>query len=422
LFSGFYNTGIFAYQTLLRLVAPVNPKARQWITGRQHWAETLTQKLAGNNAPIAWFHAASLGEFEQGRPVIEAFRQQYPAYKILLTFFSPSGYEVRKNYAGADYILYLPSDTPANAREFVQLVKPQIAFFIKYEFWYNYLRELKSTRIPIISFSAIFRANQLFFKPYGTFYRKLLHYFDQLLVQNRESVDLLGQIGITNVTLAGDTRFDRVAQVAAAKKTIPIAQVFKQDLPLLVVGSAWQADMDVLIPFLNQFGQPLKIIIAPHDIHEDEIERWREQLAKPSIRFSQVDRPDVTLATVESADILFIDNVGILSSLYQYGEFAYIGGAFGKGLHNILEAATFGMPLFFGPNYAKFQEAVDLVAEGAAFPIHDTETFTQAFKKQYVDSSEAARISRNYVQRNIGATAKVMQITAKLLPSERMKE
>jgi 3-deoxy-D-manno-octulosonic-acid transferase len=426
LFSGFYNTGIVAYQTLLRLVAPFNPKARQWVAGRQHWAEALAQKLAGNNAPVAWFHAASLGEFEQGRPVMEAFRQQYPDYKILLTFFSPSGYEVRKNYAGADYILYLPADTPANAREFVQLIKPRIAFFIKYEFWYNYLRELKAAHVPIISFSAIFRPDQLFFKSYGTFYRNLLRYFDHILVQNQESVDLLGRIGLTNVTLAGDTRFDRVAQVAAARKAIPIAQAFKQDLPLLIVGSAWQADMNVLIPFLNQFGQPLKIIIAPHDIHEDEIERWRGQLAKPSIRFSQANKPGVTLAAVETAavetaTILFIDNVGMLSSLYQYGEFAYIGGAFGKGLHNILEAATFGMPLFFGPNYAKFQEAVDLIAEGAAFPVQDTETFTQAFAKQYVNHSEAVRISRNYVQRNIGATAKVMQITAELLPGERMK-
>ncbi|QKZ12096.1 3-deoxy-D-manno-octulosonic acid transferase [Spirosoma sp. KUDC1026] len=417
MFSSFYNTGIFAYQTLLRLVTPFNPKAKQWVEGRQNWADALTQKLAGNTAPIAWFHAASLGEFEQGRPVMEAFRQQYPTYKILLTFFSPSGYEIRKNYAGADYILYLPADTPANAREFVQLVSPQIAFFIKYEFWYNYLRELKAARIPVISFSAIFRPDQLFFKPHGTFYRNLLSYFDHILVQNQESVGLLQRIGVTNVTLAGDTRFDRVAQVAEAKKAIPIAQAFKDSLPLLVVGSAWQSDMDILIPFLNQFNQPLKVIIAPHDVHEEEIERWRVQLTKPSVRFSQTDE-----LTVSAADILFIDNVGMLSSLYQYGEFAYIGGAFGKGLHNILEAATFGMPLFFGPSYIKFQEAVDLVAEGAAFPVRDTETFIQAFNKQYISQAEAAHISRAYVQRNIGATAKVMQITAALLLSERVKE
>jgi 3-deoxy-D-manno-octulosonic-acid transferase len=414
LFSGFYNTGIFAYQTLLRLVAPFNPKARQWVAGRQHWVDTLTKRLAGNTAPIAWFHAASLGEFEQGRPVMEAFRQQYPNYKILLTFFSPSGYEVRKNYTGADFILYLPTDTPANARKFIQLVKPTVAFFIKYEFWYNYLRELKAANVPIISFSAIFRQDQLFFKPYGTFYRNLLGYFDHLLVQNQESVDLLASIGINNVTLAGDTRFDRVAQVAAAKKAIPLAQAFKQEQPLLVVGSAWQADMDVLIPFLNQFDQPLKVIIAPHDIHDDEIERWRSQLTNSSVRFSQVNE-----SGVDAAQVLFIDNVGMLSSLYQYGEFAYIGGAFGKGLHNILEAATFGMPLFFGPSYTKFQEAIDLVAEGAAFPVKDTETFTQAFEKQYRDQTEAAHISRDYVQRNIGATAKVMQVTAALMLNER---
>jgi 3-deoxy-D-manno-octulosonic-acid transferase len=420
LFSRLYTTGIIAYQTLLRLIAPLNPKARKWVEGRRDWVSQLTNLLAdnqsGEKAPIAWFHAASLGEFEQGRPVMEAFRQRYPDHKILLTFFSPSGYEVRKNYAGADYIVYLPADTPANARQFVELVKPQLAFFIKYEFWYNYLHTLKAVDVPTISFSAIFRPNQLFFKPWATFYQNLLGYFDHILVQNQESVDLLKSVGVTNVTLAGDTRFDRVAQVAASKKEIPIAHAFKNSQPLLVVGSAWQPDMDVLIPFLNAFDKPLKVIIAPHDIHDEEIERWQGQLTRPSVRFSRTTETDVA-----TANILFIDNVGMLSSLYQYGEFAYIGGAFGKGLHNILEAATFGMPLFFGPKYAKFQEAIDLIAEGAAFSITDTPTFTAAFLKQYENPAEAARISRQYIQRNIGATAKVMQVVNRLM-SERAKE
>ena len=413
MFSGLYNTGLLAYKTALYLAAPFNPKARQWVDGRRDWVTHLTRKLAGNTAPIAWFHAASLGEFEQGRPVMEAYRTQYPTHKILLTFFSPSGYEVRKTYAGADYIIYLPADTPANARQFVALLNPRIAFFIKYEFWYNYLRELKATNVPILSFSAIFRSNQLFFKPWGRFYRNLLTYFDHILVQNQESVQLLDTINIKNVTLAGDTRFDRVAQVAAAKKEIAVAQEFKNNMFLLVVGSAWQADMDILIPFINQFDRPLKLIVAPHDIHDDEIERWRGQLQKPSVRYSDV----VTAQTPIPADTqtLFIDNVGMLSSLYQYGEFAYIGGAFGKGLHNILEAATFGMPLFFGPNYTKFQEAIDLVSEGAAFPVNSTAEFTAAFAKQYDDHTEADRISRDYVQRNIGATGKVMQVISELL-------
>lgn len=420
MFSGFYNTGISAFQTLMRWIAPFNPKARRWIEGRRDWAAILTQKLAGNTAPLAWFHAASLGEFEQGRPVIEAFREQYPAYKILLTFFSPSGYEVRKNYDGADYVLYLPADTPENARQFVGLVNPKIAFFIKYEFWYNYLRELKARNVPILSFSAIFRSNQLFFKAYGgvsRFYRTMLHYFTHILVQNQESVDLLNCISITNVTRAGDTRFDRVAQVAAAKKEIPLAAAFKNEQPLLVVGSAWPEDMNVLIPFLNAYNKPLKVIIAPHEIHNDEIEQWRAQLIKPSVRFSQTSVTDA-----HKAEILFIDNVGMLSSLYQYGEFAYIGGAFKQGLHNILEAATFGMPLFFGPEYSKFQEAVDLVNEGGAFPISNVTELMGSFTKQYAAPSEAARISWAYVQRNIGATAQVMQIVKQILTSERVNE
>ncbi|WP_461151037.1 3-deoxy-D-manno-octulosonic acid transferase [Spirosoma pulveris] len=414
--SVFYNTGIFAFQTLLRAVAPFNPKAQLWVEGRRNWIDKLQQILDGNTSPIAWFHAASLGEFEQGRPVIEAFRAAYPDYKILLTFFSPSGYEVRKDYDGADYILYLPADTPRNARQFVEIVRPRIVFFIKYEFWYNYLRELKATQIPVISFSAIFRPNQLFFKPWGQFYRNMLRYFDHILVQNQESVNLLAGIGLTKVTLGGDTRFDRVSQVVITKKAIPVAEAFKAKTPLLVIGSAWPDDMNVLIPFINQFDKPLKVIVAPHEIHDEEIDRWQKQLTKSSVRFSQAS-PE----TVRSFEVLFIDNIGMLSSLYQYGEFAYIGGAFKQGLHNILEAATFGMPLFFGPDYNKYQEAIDLIHEGAAFSISNVAQLTTTFEQQYKNPAEAARISRQYVQRNIGATAKVMEVVQQL-KSERAKE
>ncbi|SOD96338.1 3-deoxy-D-manno-octulosonic-acid transferase [Spirosoma fluviale] len=399
-----------AFQSLLRLVASFNPKARLWVDGRRDWADKLWRLLAGNTSPIAWFHAASLGEFEQGCPVIEAFRAAYPDYKILLTFFSPSGYEVRKDYDGADYIVYLPADTPNNACQFVTLVKPRIAFFIKYEFWYNYLRELDAAQVPIISFSAIFRPDQLFFKPWGQFYQNMLRYFSHILVQNKESVNLLAGIGLKNVTLGGDTRFDRVSQVVVTKKAIPVAEAFKANTPLLVVGSAWPEDMAVLIPFINQFNKPLKVVIAPHEIKEEEIERWRKQLIRSSVRFSQAN-----IDTARSADVLFIDNIGMLSSLYQYGEFAYIGGAFKQGLHNILEAATFGMPLFFGPDYDKYQEAVDLVGEEAAFSIHDTDELTTTFLKQYDNPAKATRVSRDYVQRNIGATAKVMEIVQKSL-------
>lgn len=380
------------------------------MAGRHDWQHKLRQQWATNTQPTAWFHAASLGEFEQGRPVIESFRKQYPTYKILLTFFSPSGYEVRQNYDGADYVTYLPADTPANARLFVQLVKPAIVFFIKYEFWYNYLRELHAVHTPVILFSAIFRPEQLFFKPYGGFYRNLLHYFNHILVQNQESVDLLLTIGIRSVTRAGDTRFDRVAEAALTRTDIPLAQAFKDGWPVLVVGSAWPEDMNVLIPFLNTFDKPLKVIIAPHEIRDDELEHWCSQLQRPALRFSQAD-----VSTVSGVAYLFIDNIGLLSSLYQYGEFAFIGGAFKQGLHNILEAATFGMPLFFGPEYSKYQEAVDLVDEGAAWPVRTTDELITAFARQYAQPSETAQISRAYVQRNIGATAKVMQVVTQLL-------
>ncbi len=416
MFSGFYNIGITAYQTVLQLVAPVNAKARQWVEGRYNWINRLTHQLENNQSPIAWFHAASLGEFEQGRPVIEAYREQYPNHKILLTFFSPSGYEVQKHYVEADYVLYLPADTPSNAHQFVSLVKPRIAFFIKYEFWYNYLHELKAAHVPVICFSAIFRPNQLFFKSYGYFYRSLLSYFDHILVQNQASVQLLESIGIHNVTLAGDTRFDRVWQIAATTQEIPVARLFKDNQPLLVIGSAWPEDMNVLIPFINTFPRQLKVIIAPHEIHDGQISQWQSQLIRPSVRFSQTQEADAA-----KVNILVIDNVGMLSSLYQYGEFAYIGGAFRQGLHNILEAATFGMPLFFGPDYSKFQEAVDLVNEGAAFPIRNMDELTAAFTKQYADAENAAHISRRYVQRNIGAMGKVMEIVNKIM-GERAKK
>ncbi len=405
----FYNLSIFLYSAVIRLAAPFNRKARLLVVGRWRWREPFAQKPLDPARPVAWFHAASLGEFEQGRPVIEAFRAKFPDYQIVLSFFSPSGYAVRKAYAGADVVTYLPADTAANARDWMALVKPQKAFFIKYEFWYHYLRSLHEAGVATISFSAIFRQNQLFFHPWGRFYRNLLTYFTHIFVQNKASVNLLRGIGITHVTLAGDTRFDRVAQVAAGKRAIPEVAAFVGTDPVLVVGSAWAADMAVLIPFLNQFDQPLRVIIAPHEIHSAEISGWQSQLTKPSVRFSELKK--LADSQLVATPYLFIDNIGMLTSLYHYGTFAFIGGAFGKGLHNCLEAATFGLPLFFGPNYQKFQEAIDLIAQGGAFSIQDTNGLSLLINDLYKNTparERAGAVCRQYVLDNVGATEVVL--------------
>ncbi len=416
-----YNFSIFTYSLIIKLLAPFNAKAQLWIDGRKGIFEKL--KLAfdqqNDTQKIAWFHCASLGEFEQGRPVIEAFRAKYPNFKILLTFFSPSGFEVRKNYTGADFVFYLPADTPENAHKFIEITQPSIAFFVKYEFWRNYLAELKKHQIPIVSFSAIFRPNQLFFKPYGGFYRKVLKQFDHILVQNQASVDLLQSIDIQGITLAGDTRFDRVKQIVDAKSGTPpekieIAKNFKANRQIFIIGSAWQEDMQVLIPFINS-SKNIAFIIAPHEIHKEEINTWQNQIESKNICFSEV-KNDTQLTDYQ---ILIIDNIGMLSSLYQYADFAFIGGSFGKGLHNILEAATFGMPIFFGNKaYQKFQEATDLVKLGGAFAIATTKDISliiSELEKIKGKKTVAADICKNYVLTNIGATDKVMKVVQTLL-------
>ena len=445
----FYNISIYFYQFTIWLVSPFNKKAKLWIDGRDsdfrnsmfdirnnirndaQFQTSKTEHQSGTPpaSKLAWFHCASLGEFEQGRPVIEKFRETFPDYKILLTFFSPSGYEVRKNYAGADYIHYLPSDTPKNAKEFIEHFNPSIAFFVKYEFWYNYLRILHEKQIPVISFSAIFRENQIFFKWYGGFQRNILKYFTHIFIQNKSSFELLQSVGIQNVTVGGDTRFDRVKQIADARKNLPIIETFKDGKPLLIIGSCWQEDFEVIAPFLNTFEKDLKVIIAPHEIHEEEIERWRKKLTKKSVRYSDygieelkkeeiADVLNPIIPQPHNPQILIIDNIGMLSSLYQYADFAWIGGAYGKGLHNILEAATFGMPIFFGnKNYQKFQEATDLQEFIGAIAIIDTQQFAKMFEQFYDNKDLRQHISKmveNYVKRNTGGTEKVIEFVKNL--------
>ncbi|MBK0402083.1 3-deoxy-D-manno-octulosonic acid transferase [Adhaeribacter sp. BT258] len=400
-----YNLSIWFYWLFVRLAAPFHTKAKLMVKGRQNmWAE-LEAKLKGNTAPVAWFHCASLGEFEQGRPVIEAFAQQYPEYKIALSFFSPSGYEVRKNYAGAHYIFYLPKDSATNARKMVSLLRPKLAVFVKYEFWHYFTQELKNQNVPVISISTIFREGQLFFKPYGGFYRNILRNFSWFFTQNLQSDNLLKSIQINNVSVAGDTRFDRVLQTAASVKTIPVVEAFKAGKEIFVIGSSWPEDMQVLVPFLKKYQPELKFIIAPHEIHENEIAALCHEFAGTAIRFSEVKTRDLT-----EYSVLIIDNIGMLSSLYGYGSYAFIGGAFGKGLHNTLEAAVFGLPLFFGPKYEKFQEAKDLVALQTAFPVNnfaELETVFENVKKPETKNAIAAR-QKTYIAGQAGATQKIM--------------
>ena len=403
-----YDFILSLYGLLLRLLAPFMPKAAAWVAGRRGLLAHITRTIGEDPAPRVWFHCASLGEFEQGRPLIEAYRQAHPATKVVLTFFSPSGYEVRKDWPGADYIFYLPLDTRANARAFLEAVQPRLVVFVKYEFWYHFLDEAYRRRIPAIVVSAIFRPDQIFFQPWGTFFRKILTRFSHIFTQNEASAALLRSQGITRVSVAGDTRFDTVVATAAtAARHLPIVDAFVADgAPVLVVGSSWPEDLPVLLPILRRYQNELRVLVAPHEISEPNLRLVETALPGLVVRYSQADA-----ATVAQARVLLFDNVGLLSQLYRFGEYAYIGGAFGKGLHNTLEAAAFGLPLFFGPTYAKFQEAVELVALKCAFPVQNAVELENAFT--YLWNTEDARLRLqdamlDYVHGQAGATRTIM--------------
>lgn len=411
-----YQLSLYLYQLLIEVVSPFNLKARQFRDGRKQIFDRIKIAILGNEAPVVWFHCASLGEFEQARPVIELFKSKHTEYKVFLTFFSPSGYEIRKNYTGADWIFYLPIDTAHNAKLFVGLVKPQMAFFTKYEFWYFYLKTLHQCQIPVYSFSSIFRKKQVFFKFYGGFYRSFLKYFKHFFVQDEASKQLLNDININNVSVAGDTRFDRVAEICANKKNIPIAEKFKNNELCMVIGSSWLSDINILLPIINDNSIKLKYIIAPHEIHEVEIQNLIKSLTKKVVRFSEANE-----ASISEFEILIIDNIGMLSSLYQYGDMAYVGGAFGKGLHNILEPATFGMPVFFGPKYAKFNEAVNLIAESGAFSVNNTLELEIIISKIVTDSTyrnQLATIAQNFVEKNTGGSEMIVKYVEKFNQTE----
>jgi 3-deoxy-D-manno-octulosonic-acid transferase len=403
-----YNIALGLYALLLRLVAPFVPKAAAWVAGRRGLLAHIRQTIGTDSAPRVWFHCASLGEFEQGRPLIEAYRKAHPGTKVVLTFFSPSGYEVRKSWPGADYIFYLPLDTRGNARAFLDVVQPRLVVFVKYEFWYHFLNEAHRRGIPAIVVSAIFRAEQVFFKSWGGFFRKILTRFAHIFTQTEASAALLRGIGLTRISVAGDTRFDTVVATAAAPpRALPVVDAFVADgAPVLVVGSSWPEDLPALTPLLQRYQKELRVLVAPHEISETNLQLVEEALPGQVVRYSKADA-----ATVGQARVLLVDNVGLLSQLYRFGKYAYIGGAFGKGLHNTLEAAAFGLPLFFGPTYAKFQEAIELVELKCAFPVHNAAELETAFR--YLWQHEDARLRLqdtmlDYVHEQAGATRTIM--------------
>ena len=414
-----YNIIIYIYQLGVVIASLFNEKVRKMWHGEREAIRILKEKV-DPNARYVWFHAASLGEFEQGRPLMEQLRRDHPEYKILLTFFSPSGYEVRKNYEGADIICYLPLDTITNARRFLRTIRPVMAFFIKYEFWYNYLHILSHRGVPVYSVSSIFRPGQVFFRWYGRQYARVLRCFTRFYVQNEVSRELLATIGITDVTVVGDTRFDRVLQIKAAAKQLPVVESLTsipspkgEGSKVFVAGSSWQPDEEIFIPFFNEH-KDWKLIIAPHVIGEEHLQQIEKLLTgRKVVRYTAVaNSPLSTLhSSLQDANVLIIDCFGLLSSIYGYADVTYVGGGFGVGIHNTLEAAVWDVPVIFGPNNERFQEAQGLKACGGGQEIHNADDFHRIMQ-HFIDVpeaiTEAGRQSGKFVEQMTGATAKIL--------------
>lgn len=395
-----YNIGIHFYGFLVRIFSVFNSKAALFVKGRDDIFEKIKHQLDKNQKHI-WFHFASLGEFEQGRPVLEKIRLLRPEKKIVITFFSPSGYEVRKNFPLAEGIFYLPLDTHANARKMIALLNPEMAIFTKYEYWYHYFKQLKERQVPIYIISGIFRPDQIFFKWYGGFNRQILGYVSHFFLQNEESRELLKSIGLSNSSLSGDTRFDRVATHAKVAKQLDIVSRFCEDKKTLIAGSSWPADEQLLKELMEKYPD-WKLIIAPHEIDRSHIQAIQEMFPKAA-------RYSLPSDQLSSSPVLIIDNIGLLSSIYPYGNIAYIGGGFGVGIHNTLEAAAFGLPVLFGPNYLKFQEAKDLIRIGAAFSVSNLSELENAFSKLTKDPQPGV-LAKNYVREKTGATDQILEM------------
>ena len=391
----------------LKIIALFSPKIKLFVEGRKSVFEILASKIKANDKTI-WFHAASLGEYEQGLPVIEKMKERFPNHKIVVTFFSPSGYEVRKNNAIADVTVYLPLDTKKNAQQFLKLVHPEMVFFIKYEYWPNYLNELRKLETPTYLISGIFRENQLFFKWFGGFYRKALKTFTYFFVQNESSKKLLLQLGKTNVSVSGDTRFDRVASILEKDNSLDFIETFKNDTLTIVVGSSWPKDESLLVDFINKTSEKVKFIIAPHNIKSEQIQELQHSISKKVVLFSEKETKNLA-----DFDVFIIDTIGILTKIYSYADIAYVGGGFGNpGVHNILEPATFGVPIVIGPNFSHFAEATALVHLEGCISIGNKNELSDAFSNLIRNNDvrhEKGHICSTFVQMNKGATGIILE-------------
>ena len=402
-----YNIAIWFYQVGITLASFVHPKAKLWIEGRKDIFQQLKNTIP-KDEKIFWMHCASLGEFEQGRPLLEKIKKEKRDFKILLTFYSPSGYEIRKNYKGVDFVFYLPIDSKKNAQQFIEIVNPSIVGFVKYEFWFHYLNELQKRAIPTYLVAAVFRENQIFFKPYGGLFKKMLSFFTHLLVQDEKSKTLLLQNQKLPVTIVGDTRIDRVIEIANQSQSFRLIDAFVGTANIMICGSTWEADEDILIPFINQEkSNHWKFIIAPHEIDEPHIASIESKLTTSFIRFSVANSINVS-----AAKVLIINNIGMLSSIYKYGKVAYIGGGFGAGIHNTLEPIAFGLPTIFGKKYKKFKEAKYLVKSGGGFSISSRNELEQVMadleKEEFYNNSSTK--AKEYNLQNQGGTQKVFEV------------
>ena len=407
-----YNLVVLFAAQILQLLALFSPKMKLFVEGRKTVFQTLKNKIHPEDK-VFWFHAASLGEYEQGLPVIEKVKEQFPQHKIVITFFSPSGYEVRKNNAVADVTVYLPLDTKANAQQFLDLVHPEKVFFIKYEFWPNYLYELKQRNIPTYLISGIFREKQVFFKWYGGFYRNALKTFNYFFVQNEKSKTLLQSIGFSNVKVSGDTRFDRVVAILEKDNFLDFIEQFKNNQTTIVIGSSWPKDEELLVNFINQAADNVKFIIAPHNIKDEQIDSLYKQIKKTKFKYSNYEIETLRKPRLENYQVFIIDTIGILTKIYSYADIAYVGGGFGNpGVHNILEPATFGIPIVIGPNYSHFAEAIALVGLEGCISVKNQSELNEAFDlllQNEDERYEKGHICSTFVQMNKGATNAILK-------------